>query len=129
MKVVYIADDGAQFEDEDECKEYEYVNQMKGKFPTTRFFNRECQAVPFLATCEFCESLFYVEVNDFEEANRLHEWFNDCGFDSIWRRDFKKGRNITLGRFFYDTKEDGWRNVDELYNAYKSVEEVFTRGC
>ena len=129
MIIKYIADDGREFETEEECREYEYVNNMKDKFPTTRFFNREGKAVPFIATCEFCEQLFYVEVNDIEEANRLYEWFNDCGFDSIWHHDFKKGRVITLGRFFYDVEEDRWRNVDELYNAYKNIEEVFTRGC
>lgn len=125
MKVVYIADDGTQFETEEACEEYEYANKMKGKFPTTRFFNRDGQEVPFLATCEFCERLFYVEVNDMEEALLLNTWFNDCGMDSIWHHDYKRGRNVTLGRFFYDTEEDKWRNVEELYAAYQEVLDVF----
>ena len=125
MRVAYFADDGSEFDNEEECEQYEYNLRMKDKFPTTRFFNRVGKVVPFLASCEFCENLFYVDVSNMDEALLLHQWFQDCGFDSIWPRDFHRGVTITLGRFFYDTEEDRWRNIEELYKAYQDVLDIF----
>ena len=132
MRVVYIADDDTQFETEEECEQYEYVNRMKDKFPTTRFFNRIGEEVPFLATSEFCENLFYIDVRNLEEATLLNQWFADCGFDSPWKHEYW-GRHgylveeviASVGRFFYDTEEDRWRNIEELYAAYQKVLNIF----
>lgn len=126
MYVKYFADDGREFETEEECEQYEYNLKMKDKFPTTRFFNRIGKAVPFLASCEFCENLFYVEVSNMDEALLLHQWFQDCGMESPWQpRYWRDGATITLGRFFYDTEEDRWRNIEELYKAYQDVLNIF----
>jgi hypothetical protein len=126
MRVVYFADDGTQFDTEEECEQYEYVNSMKDKFPTTRFFNRIGKEVPFLATTEFCENIFYLDVRDLDEATLLHQWFQDCGFDSPWKPErWRDGATITIGYFFYDTDEDKWRNIEELYEAYQKVLNIF----
>lgn len=126
MRVVYFADDGTQFDTEEECEQYEYVNSMKDKFPTTRFFNRIGKEVPFLATTEFCENIFYLDVRDLDEATLLHQWFQDCGFDSPWKpAHWRDGATITIGYFFYDTDEDKWRNIEELYEAYQKVLNIF----
>lgn len=126
MRVLYIADDDTQFETEEECEQYEYVNRMKDKFPTTRFFNRIGDEVPFLATTDFCENLFYIDVRNLEEAILLHRWFDDCGFDSPWKpARWRDNGEVTIGRFFYDTEEDKWRNIEELYAAYQKVLNIF----
>lgn len=126
MKVVYIADDGTQFEDEDACKEYEYVDKMKGKFPTTRFFDIHCKPMKFIGTGEFCESLFYFDVRTHEEAELLHQFFIDCGFDSPWKRQrWSEKVTISTGYYFYDTEEERWRNVEELYAIYKEKLKIF----
>ena len=126
MRVVYIADDGTQFEDECECKEYEYVGKMNGKFPTTRFFNCRGKLVEFIGTCEFCENLYYFDVRTQEEAELLHQFFIDCGFDSPWkRRRWDEELTISIGYYFYDTEEDRWRNIEELYAAYQKVLNIF----
>lgn len=128
MYVKYFADDDTEFETEEECEQYEYNMKMKDKFPTTRFFNRNGKAVPFMASLEFCEGLFYIEVNNMDEALLLHEWFNDCGMESPWvPRCYRDGTTITIGRFFYDTDIDRWRNIEELYKAYADVRDIFQR--
>ena len=126
MRVVYIADDGTQFEDEYECKEYEYVGKMKDKFPTTRFYSNCGKPLQFVGTCEFCESLYYLDVRTQEEAELLHQFFIDCGFDSPWKRGHW-GEEVTasIGYYFYDTEEDRWRNIEELYAAYQKVLNIF----
>ena len=126
MRVIYIADDGTQFEDEYACKEYEYVGKMKDKFPTTRFFNSHGKPMEFVGTCEFCEGLYYFDVRTRDEAELLHQFFIDCGFDSPWKRQrWDEEVTISIGYYFYDTNEDKWRNIEELYAAYQEVLNVF----
>ena len=126
MKIVYIANDGTQFEDEDMCREYEYADKMKGKFPTTRFYNSCGKPMQFIGTCEFCENLFYFDVRTREEAELLHQFFIDCGFDSPWKpQHWGREMVISIGYYFYDTDEDRWRNIEELYVAYQKVLNVF----
>lgn len=128
MIIKYIADDGKEFETEEECAEYEYCLKMKDAFPTTRFFvTPEGKAAPFNATAEFCESLWFIEINDLNEAEKLHEWFNNCGFDSPWGRGYRACDKVTLGRFFWDSQRDEWRNVEELYKVYWNTRAVFER--
>lgn len=129
MYMKYFADDGREFDNEEECEQYEYAMKMKGKFLTTRFFNRDGKVVPFLASSEFCENLFYIEVNNMDEALLLHNWFQDYGFESPWSpKRFRDGTNITTGRFFYDSDIDKWRNIEELYMAYQDVLDIFESG-
>ena len=118
MRVVYIADDGTQFEDEDECKEYEYADKMKDKFPTTRFYSNRGKPMQFIGTCEFCENIFYFDVRTLEEAELLHQFFIDCGFDSPWKRK-RWDEEVTV------SEEDRWRNIEELYAAYQKVLNIF----
>ena len=129
MIIKYIADDGKEFETEAECEEYEYCLKMKDAFPTTRFFvTPEGKAAPFNATAEFCDSLWFIEVNDLDEAEKLHRWFIDCGFDSPWGRGYRSC-DKSCGRFFWDSNRDEWHNIEELYTVYANAREVFTRGC
>ena len=126
MKVVYIADDGTQFEDEDECKEYEYASEMKDKFPTTRFFDIHCKPMEFVGTWEFCESLFYFDARTQEEAELLHQFFIYHGYDSPWKRQrWNEKVTVSTGRYFYDTDEENWRNVEELYAVYQKMLNIF----
>ena len=128
MTIKYIADNGTEFETQEACEEYEYCLKMRGAFPTTRFFvTPEGKAAPFNATAEFCESLWFIEVNDLDEAEKLHQWFNDCGCGSPWGRAYRACDKVTLGRFFWDSQRDEWRNVEELYKTYWNTRAVFER--
>ena len=126
MKVVYIADDGTQFDDEYACKKYEYICKMDGKFPTTRFYNDRGKPMKFIGTSGFCENISYFDVRTQEEAELLHQFFIDCGYDSPWeRKRWDEKLTISVGRYFYDTQEERWRNVEELYAAYQDVLNIF----
>jgi len=120
MKCVWFADDGTQFTDEYECEEYERNLKYKNIAPTTRFFDCNGREVPFRPTAEYCERLYYIEVSNKEETPALTQWFDEMGYDSPWDTT-----NEVMGRWFFDTYNNKWRNINELYDAYKEVLDVF----
>lgn len=120
MKCVWIADDGTQFAYEDECEEYEHNLKYQSIAPTARFFDRSGIEIPFCPTAEYCESLYYIEVSNKEETPALKEWFNSMGYESPWDTD-----NEVMGRWFFDTCQCKWRNINELYAAYQEMLEIF----
>lgn len=127
MRIVYIADDGTQFNDEDSCMEYEAKGKYANKIKRARFFNDDGVPMTFIGTAEQCEDCFYFEVFDLEEAQAIQDWFNDCGMDTPFYDRLRREVVLCTGRFFFDCDQNRWRNVMELYKEYTNVNDIFEK--
>ena len=116
-KIIYIADDGAEFEEQAECEAYERDKKMKNIY--TFDYNR-CTDSPFYADHFEGEELEFNYDMSLDECRCIYikdeealDFFINEGHEA-------DGLNInTLS--FYDTNEYCWYGIDDLIDIYKSA--------
>ena len=113
-KITYIAFDGKEFTDEDECIEYETELNF-GAFKDHVFlFNSVRQPMSFsLANFEAC---FYVTINDDRAAASFVDAMEAEGYTELPR---------AKGVYEYNTRKDRWENLRErLADLTELIEEL-----
>lgn len=113
-KITYIAFDGTEFTDEDECFEYETELNF-GTFKGHVFlFNSVRQPMPFsLANFEAC---LYVSINDDSAAASFVAAMEAEGYSELPR---------AKGIYEYNARRDRWENLHEkLADLTELIEEL-----
>ena len=120
MKILYIADDGTQFHDEDECLAYENRINKWSKITKSRFW--DVMRVPmtveqWLDDPENCD---YMEVANDEEAALIQEYLrNEIGLCYPWPG------YPTAGRYYYSHDDDTWHRPDTELAMLTQIMETF----
>lgn len=119
MEIIYRADDGTEFYDEDSCVRYERRLANKERNLKSRFFDRKGKEMDNTNIEECYEHGWYVEFASLEEA----EFYNKETYELVGNTYFD-GKPCE-GRFYYDRDEATWRNLEELYQEYAEILNVF----
>lgn len=123
MKILYIADDGTQFHDEDECLAYENRINKWSKITKSRFW--DVMRVPmtieqWLDDPETCD---YMDVANDEEAALIREYLRDViGLCHPWP-DYHVAP--TAGRYYYSHDDDEWHRPDTELAMLTQIMETF----
>lgn len=124
MRVVYFADDGTRFEDEDECELYELKQKLTTAITESLFFNEDGKYMTteeWLADPECCD---YMAVADNDEAELIYKYLREtvglCHPWEDWRVD-----KPTAGRYYYCRKDDRWHNFETDYAEIIRVLNIF----
>lgn len=122
MEIVYIADDGTKFDDEDECLAHERKMRMrKANFAENiRLFSRDKEEFIFIDGDDY-ERAFFMEILTDEAAAMLEEWTREEYNVSV----FDNKTIPTAGRFYFDELTDAWVNVEELRQKYEDISAIF----
>lgn len=120
MVVQYVAEDGTIFDDEDACLEYEGIQRIS-KLLKSKLYDANGKELVFDGKSTTCENCYYLDILSLEDAKTLHQCFEYWGFPS----PFSPNETYTLGRFYWSTYYDEWRNIEELYNAYAEKLKIF----
>ena len=115
MKITYQADDGAKFESETECRDYEQsrkiCNAISEKKLRVLSYDREViRERDFLNHIELDNTIghiYYFHCNDKEVLEILSEFF---------AQDFQEG--VT---YYFDEDEDRWIELDDCIYNYRSL--------
>ena len=122
MEIIYIADDGTKFDDEDECLAHERkIRMRKANFAENiRLFSRDKEEFIFIDSDDY-ERAFFMEILTDEAAAMLEEWVRE-EYNSYM---FNNKTIPTAGRFYFDETNDEWVNVEELRQKYESINAIF----
>ena len=122
MEIIYIADDGTKFDNEDECLAHERKMRMrKANFAENiRLFSRDKEEFIFIDGDDY-ERAFFMEILTDEAAAMLEEWVRE-EYNSYM---FNNKTIPTAGRFYFDETNDEWVNVEELRQKYESINAIF----
>lgn len=122
MEIIYIADDGTKFDDEDECLAHERKLRMRqANFAqNVRLFSKDKEEFLFIDGDDY-ERAFFMEILTDEAAAFLEEWMQDEYNNSI----FDNKTIPAAGRFYYDELTDAWVNVEELWRKYEDINAIF----
>ena len=117
-KITYIAFDGSEFADEDECLEYEAELNFRAFKDHVFLFNSVRQPMPFsLANFEAC---YYVTINDDRAAASFVNTMETEGYTELPR---------AKGVYEYNARKDEWENLHEkLTNLTELIEELAAYG-
>lgn len=122
MEIIYIADDGTKFDNEDECLAHERKLRMrKANFAENiRLFSKDKEEFIFIDGDDY-ERAFFMEILTDEAAAMLEEWVRE-EYNSYM---FNNKTIPTAGRFYFDETNDEWVNVEELRQKYESINAIF----
>ena len=122
MEIIYIADDGTKFDDEDECLAHEKkIRMRKANFAENiRLFSRDKEEFIFIDGDDY-ERAFFMEILTDEAAAMLEEWVRE-EYNSYM---FNNKTIPTAGRFYFDETNDEWVNVEELRQKYEDINAIF----
>lgn len=116
----YIADDGTEFEDEDECLDYERTSTMKA-IKGVKFFSEDGKEITNYSSLEDLLDLsYFIKITDKDDFDKFEELLYDELGCSYWADgwDSLKGEK---GLFFYDEDRDSWISWEAEYDKLREI--------
>lgn len=118
---IYVADDGTEFRDEEECRMYE---DSKRDYSSVRFFDIEQEEInpnAYTIDCLYSDANYLI-IMDAERAKELFTYlYETYGFEPP--REYETGDILA-----YDEDDGGWydlvKKIDELIGIYNKVKGV-----
>jgi len=115
-KIIYVADDGTEFEDEDECFDYERAIKFGDVEKDITFWDRYFRKLN-IENPDLADDAVYVKV----DTEKAYDWFNNYLREEeyITLADCVTPRPKLTGLYFYDTNNDVWKQLEgEFYELY-----------
>ena len=130
-KVTYIADDGTEFDYEDECRDYEMAQEILPLFENVQMWDCCEKPIP-TPTCweeieTALEELHFIRGSDIEEL-----WYaiHDADLETqmvsyeTFRREVNSASETDL--LMFDSDMDEWVNVNYLFDEYRRILKNFS---
>ena len=116
----YEAFDGKIFTDEDECRDYELTKKAESLELT--LLDYKLETLPNSA--DGFESAMFLIVNKQEDIDFIKTIAEEYGYSHPWKSswDFKRCEE-KLGIYYYDEREDEWKNFDDKFAEVKQIYE------
>lgn len=120
MRIVFVANDGREFDNQWECEAYEDQQKIASYNLKSRFFdeNRHLMDITDLARC--VEQGWYMEIASMKEAKLIAKYAEEDVGIVLFEDKPRAGR-------FYFIPNEGWRPIEDLYQEYAKVKDVFER--
>jgi hypothetical protein len=120
MQIIYRADDGTDFRSEEECEAYENKKKIAAMNLQSRFFDNCGYLMDITDLYNCIENGWYMEIATSQEATFIAEYAErEVGI--ILFEDKPQ-----VGRFYY-TENEEWRPIEDLYQRYAKVNNIFER--
>jgi len=124
MEIIYRADDGTEFYDEDDCERYEEKQRLNEMNLTSRFWDRTGHPLLIEDLAGTVEHAYYAELTTDEEAAFIDGYV----YEKVGGGIFENEEDAKAGRYYFDTYHEVWKNIEELNKKYKEVLAVFGEG-
>lgn len=117
---LYIADDGTEFDCEEDCREYE-CGQRLGEM-NIMFYNADGEVIPKDRLEHEWEHVFYVDIESHSDLEALLNmvWRNDIDLPSVDEID-------DVGHWVYDEDNDRWFEIGQERERLDEMEKVFEK--
>ena len=130
MKILYIADDGKEFEDENECMEYEKIQEaeksgvlneihaLDDKFREMKVGN---SSMNYYDMETMLGHVLYVKFDSIKAAEYFDEQLNYYGYDTI-----SVNNALKADVYAYHDGKNEWELVTEIVEHYQGILDKFT---
>ena len=124
MEIIYRADDGKEFDSQDECESYERRKDTLENPLASCFYDRNGKRMSLEDFVDNPDKCYFMRIVDEEEARRIEEICQYYGCYSPYDIDDK----YVTGDFFYDCHNEQWRNVNDIHQQYLELLKIFMEG-
>lgn len=113
-KIIFIADDGTEFEDEDECLNYEKTLGFDHIKDDITFWDEHFKKLT-IESPNLADETFYVKI----DSEKAYTWFNNFlseeGYETLDK--CVSHRPKLRGLYFYDSYKDVWMQLEGEFDA------------
>ena len=113
-KIIFIADDGAEIEDEDECLNYEKTLGFDYIKDEITFWDEHFKKLN-IESPNLADETFYVKI----DSEKAYNWFNNLlseeGYETLDK--CVSDRPKLRGLYFYDSYKDVWKQLEGEFDA------------
>ena len=114
---LYIAEDGTEFEDEQECLTYEIAQSAKELKGKVVLLDHQFKPIP-LDNLGDWDRTFFVFTKDVSALHKLRDVW-DWNLTGLYPPDFL--RENTAGLFAYDEEDDTWYHMGTRLQALQTI--------
>lgn len=128
MKIIYRANDGKEFDDEEACELYEKMKSIPKELMGFKLYDAGGNEVSlFDEEYRVEDDFYYIVTHSAEEASTLYDILHDYGISSPWdNRGW--GVNFEAGCYYYDCEDSRWRNFKSFEHTYYYMLSIFNQG-
>ena len=128
MEIIYRADDGREFDDEEACELYETMKAMPKELMGFKLYDVGGDEVPlFDEEYRVDDDFYYIVTHSAEEASTLYDILHDHGISSPWD-NCRWGNTFEAGRYYYDCEDSRWKNFKDFEETYNHMLSIFNQG-
>lgn len=120
--VCYIADDGTTFKDEDECRDYERMLELKKYERNIHMWDSSFQPIP-VSDPDAIDKVYYLTCDTADAVEVMNAWFDDMGYSNPFEGD--ECFDALAGRHYYYQDNDDWYEADDLIEKARGMMKIF----
>ena len=126
-KITYVAIDGREFEDEQECIDYEKSLKLNNLCRSTTFLDEEFQIMDIKTLDP--QQVYYIYVNNDDDKKFINDFFTENWSSSPFSTGYGQYTNLSeySGWFYFDTNQDEWKHFETEIQIYKDMENNFSK--
>lgn len=126
--VKYVAFDGTEFDDEDECLDYEFETKAKEYTEYFALYNRDRKPIKFCADDRTLEYTNYIVVKTEKVVSFLDDWMIDYGcYSTIGKAADLACIENRIGLWMWDEEEEIWKHWETEIAKMRELGEYFQR--
>lgn len=121
---IYIAFDGEEFDDEDDCRAYERKLEASNFEKDISFYGVERKPIPL--DVGDLDDVYFVNIKTEEACQWFVNRCCDCGSRHPWSYEPHRKEGFPLtGFFWYDTNDDCWRRWQTEIERLNAIRDHF----
>ena len=129
MEIIYRANDGREFDDEEACELYEKMKAMPQEQMGFKLYDAGGDEVPlFDEEYKVDDDFYYIVTHSAEEALTLYDILHDYGISSPWDNRGWAGNSFEAGCYYYDCDDNRWKNFKDFEETYQHMLSIFNQG-
>lgn len=130
MEIIYRADDGREFDDEEACELYETMKAMPKELLGFKLYDAGGDEVPlFDEEYRVDDDFYYIITHSVEESATLYDILHDAGISSPWDNHGWQNcsERFEAGQYYYDCEDCRWRNFKDFEETYNHMLSIFNQ--
>lgn len=126
--ITYVAFDGTQFDDEDECVEYEFLESAKEYTDGFTLYNEAREPIKISFNENALDETSFVIIKEERVIPFLDDWMADnCFYETIGKVANRLNIESCIGLWIWDGKEETWKHWETEMAKMHELGEYFQR--
>ena len=119
MKAIYRADDGTEFEEEEECRDYERQQELMARPFKSHIYLRGGIEMPLNELDKHISDVYYLDIVSKEDWETIKE---------LMYENYGCAIPCCAGKWYYNTNRDEWCDFATLEHEYQRIKKIFEQG-